>query len=139
MGTTNSLQLLSYPHYNKSGERRATLVPDSMFSIFTQTKDNGTIFVKFTQHYSMLCGKYLIFSVSSDFPGFCITIENLRPARPLPAAKNAWDHWAEQLQELVEAFHKAGYVHGELQDTNIMYKGERAFLIGLGRHRTPWI
>ena len=46
-----------------------------------------------------------------------------------PSLPRLLDKWTEKLQDLVQSFHDAGFVHGDLREPNILCDGEKLKLI----------
>ncbi|KAG5649281.1 hypothetical protein H0H81_004858 [Sphagnurus paluster] len=105
------------------------------------TEDGQLILVKCTRHYCIelhhFCARR---KLSPQILGFerlpsgwyAIAMEYFLPVAPLLAADGLQEHgrrWIAELRDLVESFHAAGFVHGDLRDANIICDGEQAFLI----------
>ncbi|KAG5637635.1 hypothetical protein H0H81_003860 [Sphagnurus paluster] len=107
-----------------------------------RTDDGREIIVKFTQRYCIelhdFCASRKLSPEILGFerlPGgwYAIAMEYLPSAAFLTPNKEGLrqhgQRWFAEMRGLVESFHAAGFVHGDLREVNIICAGDRALLI----------
>jgi serine/threonine protein kinase len=107
----------------------------------TSGPESGTILVKFTTKYSKELHHFCASSgfapklfAFEELPGgwFGIAMEYFPSALRIAESPGLVDHgdaWLTKMDEIVEKFHKNGYVHGDLRPPNFIADGERLLLI----------
>ena len=107
----------------------------------TVTGEGKEILVKFTTHYSIALHEFCVAHQQvpqilgfDQLPGgwYCVAMEYCSSAAPLLHATSFGTcgcEWLAELQDLVKSFPAENFVHGDLQDTNIICDDDRFFLI----------
>ncbi|KAF8327235.1 uncharacterized protein EI90DRAFT_2975252 [Cantharellus anzutake] len=137
------------PRYEKSGKIRFRIlglhphVHDIRHLYIAETTTFGKeqIIVKFARRYSIalhaLCAKEGHAPEILGYeplPGgwFAIAMDYITPTVHPGDSDNLADHcqkWVNELRKLMQSFHSAGFVHGDLREPNILCSGDRVMLI----------
>ena len=137
------------PKYDAPGEIRFRILqlhPDKqdyrlLYIAKTLDEKEKLIIVKFTRRYSIelhaFCaarGYALAILGFKQIPGgwFVVAMDCISPPMcpsQSPRLQGLFDGWKEELQELVQSFHDAGFVHGDLREPNILCDGDKLKLI----------
>ncbi|KAF8343363.1 hypothetical protein F5887DRAFT_1283597 [Amanita rubescens] len=108
-----------------------------------QTPDEKIVLIKFARRYSIELHDFCLglghapqILAFERLPGgwYGIAMEWIESGVPITHSESTLsaahlDRWKKELQDLVEKFHLAGLVHGDLRDANILCKEESMWLI----------
>ena len=118
------------------------LFPATSRYVYLATSSNDTgLIIKFTSSYSADLHVHCVrdghapkLRGYAKLPGdiIAIAMDLVSDAETLDSKESSLDdkkNWADQLKQLVESFHAAGYVHGDLRCPNILVAGNKVMLI----------
>lgn len=137
------------PMYDAPGEIRFKILrphygrQNYHFLFDAKRLDEGEqlILVKFTRRYSIELHAFCAARGNApsilgfkQIPGgwFVIAMDCISPLKypsESPKLESLFVNWKEELQKLVQSFHDAGFVHGDLREPNILCDGDKLKLI----------
>jgi len=106
-----------------------------------RTPDDKIVLIKFARRYSIELHDFCLglghapqILAFERLPGgwYAVAMEWIESGLPIThstLSATRLDRWKKELQDLVDKFHSAGLVHGDLRDANILCKEESMWLI----------